>query len=105
MPRLVVSPGLQRIACLLALLLVTGCGPETKQSLPMTGVTSALAPGAEAGVTPAPLPVASAVPETTADPAADVATSPLPTAGAGRSPLPLVVLHTNDNWGETEPCG
>jgi hypothetical protein len=19
--------------------------------------------------------------------------------------LPLVVLHTNDNWGETEPCG
>lgn len=21
------------------------------------------------------------------------------------APLPLVVLHTNDNWGETEPCG
>jgi hypothetical protein len=20
-------------------------------------------------------------------------------------PLDLVVLHTNDNWGETEPCG
>lgn len=22
-----------------------------------------------------------------------------------RLPLELVVLHTNDNWGETEPCG
>ena len=21
------------------------------------------------------------------------------------APLQLVVLHTNDNWGETEPCG
>jgi ABC-type glycerol-3-phosphate transport system substrate-binding protein len=22
-----------------------------------------------------------------------------------RADLELVVLHTNDNWGETEPCG
>ena len=22
-----------------------------------------------------------------------------------REPMQLVVLHTNDNWGETEPCG
>lgn len=21
------------------------------------------------------------------------------------APLQLIVLHTNDNWGETEPCG
>ena len=21
------------------------------------------------------------------------------------APLDLVVLHTNDNWGETDPCG
>ena len=21
------------------------------------------------------------------------------------APMELVVLHTNDNWGETEPCG
>lgn len=21
------------------------------------------------------------------------------------APIDLVVLHTNDNWGETEPCG
>ncbi len=24
--------------------------------------------------------------------------------GAG-TPIELTVLHTNDNWGETEPCG
>jgi hypothetical protein len=27
-------------------------------------------------------------------------------AGASSlEPIELVVLHTNDNWGETEPCG
>ena len=34
-----------------------------------------------------------------ADPQVD---SPM---GLTRAPLDLVVLHTNDNWGETEPCG
>lgn len=29
--------------------------------------------------------------------------SPLPAPTA--RPMGLVVLHTNDNWGETEPCG
>ena len=29
--------------------------------------------------------------------------TPEPTATP--APLQLVVLHTNDNWGETEPCG
>lgn len=33
--------------------------------------------------------------------------TPLPTATPRPTPRPgqLVVLHTNDNWGETEPCG
>lgn len=37
--------------------------------------------------------------------------SPLPTASPGPAqdaagePIELTVLHTNDNWGETEPCG
>jgi hypothetical protein len=35
-----------------------------------------------------------------------VSPSPLvPTAFATTLPSRLVVLHTNDNWGETEPCG
>jgi hypothetical protein len=49
-----------------------------------------------------PLVVASPLPSATL--AAPTATA-MPTA----TPLPpavqLVVLHTNDNWGETEPCG
>jgi hypothetical protein len=28
-----------------------------------------------------------------------------PTASLTPARLDLVVLHTNDNWGETEPCG
>jgi hypothetical protein len=33
--------------------------------------------------------------------------SPLPTPSnePAQASLELVVLHTNDNWGETEPCG
>ena len=35
--------------------------------------------------------------------------TPLPTGTPAlsptRKPIQLVVLHTNDNWGETEPCG
>jgi hypothetical protein len=32
---------------------------------------------------------------------------PSPTAGAlpTASPAAWIILHTNDNWGETEPCG
>ena len=32
-----------------------------------------------------------------------VTPSPVPPETAGS--VELVVLHTNDNWGETEPCG
>ena len=28
-----------------------------------------------------------------------------PTPQAAKDSLEFVVLHTNDNWGETEPCG
>ena len=31
--------------------------------------------------------------------------APTATASATTPPSHLVVLHTNDNWGETEPCG
>lgn len=27
------------------------------------------------------------------------------TGAAVTEPLDIVLLHTNDNWGETEPCG
>jgi hypothetical protein len=28
-----------------------------------------------------------------------------PVSGPSRGPMELTVLHTNDNWGETDPCG
>jgi hypothetical protein len=31
--------------------------------------------------------------------------TPSPTFTATPVAMQLVVLHTNDNWGETEPCG
>ena len=31
--------------------------------------------------------------------------TPVPAPSVDLDPLQLVVLHTNDNWGETEPCG
>jgi len=31
--------------------------------------------------------------------------SPTATAAPTAGPATLVILHTNDNWGETEPCG
>jgi len=30
---------------------------------------------------------------------------PEPAMESTPEPIDLVVLHTNDNWGETEPCG
>ena len=38
-------------------------------------------------------------------PAVDSRTVPELTELLTPGPLDLVVLHTNDNWGETEPCG
>jgi hypothetical protein len=84
-------------ACLFALLLLAGCGFAATQPLPSATVSPA-------GATQI-LPSATVSPAATAEPAAELATSPLPTAGAAREPLQLVVLHSNDNWGETEPCG
>jgi uncharacterized protein YcfL len=70
-------------------LLVTGCGTgtpgvEVQESLP---VMDSSVPSAT--MAPTMPPTATVAPTTT----------PLP------SPIQLVVLHTNDNWGETEPCG
>jgi hypothetical protein len=77
------------VGLLVPILLVAGCvgmGPEAdRQTSPL------------AQTSPSPLPTLTsrAVP------------TPAATATVGEIPAPsqLVVLHTNDNWGETEPCG
>jgi hypothetical protein len=81
-------------------LVLAACGGETPepgpqpttelQSTPESGLqTSPLAtPDGDAGLSVLPTPTATLPP-----PAADL------------SAVDLVLLHTNDDWGETEPCG
>jgi hypothetical protein len=75
------------LAALLALLLA-GCG-------------SAAVPGSEEQVSPLATPSV----ETPLPPTQVATASPAPTLTPTPSPLSLLLLHTNDNWGETEPCG
>jgi hypothetical protein len=56
-------------------------------------------PDPGSGVSP-PQPV-SPLATSTAVPTATPVPTPTPTA----APVQMVILHTNDNWGETEPCG
>lgn len=106
---------------LLALLLLAGCGPaatpaqpltavpatDASRSLPSTAVSSATTAMPTAAPTFVELPVSPLpTPGSAADPAGEeLSISPLATATAAPEGLPVVVLHSNDNWGETEPCG
>jgi hypothetical protein len=77
---------------LVLLTIITACGarPTTTSTLaPATVAGDPVGTAALDGLQTSPLAAATA----TAVPA------------AGKAPLALVVLHTNDNWGETEPCG
>jgi len=85
------------IVCLVSLLVLAGCGPAPSGSQPAASIS----PAPVTQIPPSAIPL----PATTAAPGADLATSPLPTHSAAREALELVVLHSNDNWGETEPCG
>ena len=91
-------------------LLLAGCGPATTEPSGQTpaGSDAQLSPLAHVSVLPTPTPVSSGAPSPLLP-----TDTPAPTAAAG-SPAPapaqtstdqLVILHTNDNWGETEPCG
>jgi hypothetical protein len=112
--------------CLLAVLVLTSCGPATAQppqpasSWPPAATLPLPSTTLSAGLLATDLPTATASATATAtrfEPSATAAetaamsstaaasTSPLPTPGAARGGLKLVVLHSNDNWGETEPCG
>jgi hypothetical protein len=88
------------VAVVALVLLLTGCGPGTSAddglhtsplgrhvSIPTSTLTPTISPTATSGAVPSPTPVLSA------------------TASPMLPPMQLVVLHTNDNWGETEPCG
>jgi hypothetical protein len=98
---LAIRCGVRLVGVLVVGLMVAGCGavpPEaTVQTSPLVDVPSPQAEvPASPGATPLPVPAATTVAPTEHA----VATATL-LAGATQ----LVILHTNDNWGETEPCG
>jgi hypothetical protein len=81
------------IVCVLVLgLVVAACGRATEEA---DWQTSPLEAGAQTsplqGPTSIPTPISTLISTATPQP------TPIPSR--------LVVLHTNDNWGETEPCG
>jgi hypothetical protein len=87
-------------ACLVMLVLVTGCGSSLNES------TTLLSPPATASAAPSATSPILAPTRASATPT-ERFTSALPaaTVALGAEPAQAVVLVTNDNWGETEPCG
>ena len=79
------------IAGLLILTLIAaGCGTATPEAgQPASTLAQSVLPSPSVPPTAAP----TSTPE------------PTPTSVPTAAPIQLTVLHTNDNWGETEPCG
>jgi hypothetical protein len=109
---------LGRVVCLLALSLVmAGCGTVApgptlsavvpSQVSPVPRPTSELTPSAVAPSQVSPLPTPALQPSPSAAASSQVSPLPTPTPELASAPAPnrLLVLHTNDNWGATEPCG
>jgi hypothetical protein len=92
------------IGLLVLSLAAAGCGSQTATPGPDLQQSPLVAfsplPTATRDPTAAPLPTE---PSPTATPVPTSAPTVTPTPSLGS--LELVVLHTNDNWGETEPCG
>jgi hypothetical protein len=77
---------LSTAAGLLALCLIAvGCATDTPEAASPISPIQPVSPVA----TCTAVPISASVP------------TPTPTA----EPMQMVILHTNDNWGETEPCG
>lgn len=85
------------IAALLVLsLLLAGCETATPGAgLPPSTVAQSVLQSPLASPTVAP----------TLAPTLSPTLEPTPTPAPTAAPVRLTVLHTNDNWGETEPCG
>jgi hypothetical protein len=102
-------------AILLALSLILGgcgsAGPGEEPAVTLRGLTASPMPSQPPAPTPTPLAPESPIPTST--PLPPQPPTPSPTTLSSESPIPtpaqesgqLIVLHTNDNWGETLPCG
>jgi hypothetical protein len=91
---------------------VTEQEPAAPTSVPPT-LPPAASPASTTETSPLPTPTAlpAVAPTSGPDssplptPTAEASTNPASASQAGPSLMSLTVLHTNDNWGETEPCG
>ncbi len=92
-------------------LLLTSCGADTPEQGPQLSPLATEQQGGGPSVlrtatlrtpTEAPASPTAALLTATEMPALPTATPVPPT---GTLPVQLLLLHTNDNWGETEPCG
>jgi hypothetical protein len=83
------------VCLLIAGVLMGGCGSGSEQGHPPESPLPTAGVGGTAAALPTDVPTPTTAPTAT--------TAPVPTAAS--SALQLVILHTNDNWGETEPCG
>jgi hypothetical protein len=96
------------VAAIMLLAGCTGSAPtmESEESLPVSALTGGSLTGS-----PLPTPTGESEESLPLSPLTGIALtgSPLPTPSAAATtlaePVRLIVLHTNDNWGETEPCG
>jgi predicted small lipoprotein YifL len=107
------------IVLLVLSLVIAGCGTATPEPTPPAMVPSQVSPLPASGVQPtpsaeapsqvSPLPTPAVQPTPSAEAPSQVSPLPTPTSelapALGTAPFQLVLLHTNDNWGETEPCG
>jgi hypothetical protein len=97
--------------CVLGMLALSlglaGCGATTPEAVEQTSPLARVSPLSTPTFSPTPVPA----PTLTPVPAPTLTPTPLPgptftpTAEAVFTGAQWVVLHTNDNWGETEPCG
>jgi hypothetical protein len=80
------------IIWLVAGMVVVACAGARERTTGVTGVpvTATSRGSATVGVS-VPVPTSTSVPTPTLTPLPD--------------PIELTILHTNDNWGATEPCG
>lgn len=80
---------------------ITGCAARTPGA---ETLTSPLAQTVAQSVLPSPVIAPTTLPAA-ATPSATPTAKPSPTPTVVLADIPLVILHTNDTWGETEPCG
>ncbi len=95
------------VTCLLTLVLLAACGAAPGQtSIMLATPTAKIQPPV---ATPIATSQAASQTATLPSKATVGATGPTNTAlaptPAAPAPDQLTILHTNDNWGETEPCG